>query len=282
MKKLKIFKNASALLLTGILASGVLQFANAQNSLDSFKIGEKFIVNELKIGDKAYIIDYKFEDVTGDKIKDNIILVGNKENKDDIYADTLTVVVQDESNKKYSKSTYKDFGGYGGKLFIGDFSKDKINDVMVSADTGGSGGVISHLIATFKDNKPFIIFGEKENTGIEIDGKYIDNFKAEINFKNINKKVNLDLDFNRESYIENEIYNVNGKLLGEINPWIDPFSLLEAVDYDGDNVFELEGNQHMSGICHADGISQVKSVWKYENSKWSLKRLQYSTDLIKH
>ncbi|MBM7854023.1 hypothetical protein JOC37_000395 [Desulfohalotomaculum tongense] len=282
MNKKGLLKKTGALLLTGTLALGAIGFANANTQNDEFKIGNKFTVSDLKMGDKAYVVDYKSEDVTGDNIKDNVILVGTKEISD-IFCDTLTVVVQDGKTKEYSKATYENFSGYQDEemLFIGDFDGDKVKDVMVSAPTGGSGGVVEHMIAAFKDNKPHIIFTDKENTGVDIAGKYIDGYKVEIEFKNLNKKIALDVSANKKSYKEEGIYNDNGKLLKELKPWINPFSKLEAIEYDGDGTFELRGYQKIAGSCNADTISYVESILKFENNKWNTKEIQYSTFLVK-
>ncbi|SHK39127.1 hypothetical protein [Tepidibacter formicigenes] len=278
----KLLKKTSILLLTGVLVLGAVGCANVNAQNNEFKIGEKFTVSNLKIGDKAYVVDYKLEDVTGDNIKDNVILVGTK-TVSDIYCDTLTVVVQDGKTKEYSKATYENFGGYQDKemLFIGDFTGDKVKDVVVSASTGGSGGIVDHMIATFKDNKPSVIFTDKENAGIDIDGKYIDGYRAEIEFKDLNKKVLLDVSAGKDMYIEQGIYNKEGKLLKEVKPWIDSFSKLEAIDYDGDGTFELRGYQKIAGAYHADTISYVESILKFENNKWNTKDVQYTTFLVK-
>lgn len=283
MNKKGIVKITSTVLLTGILALGTMGYLSVDAENNTFKIGEKFTVADMKMGEKAYVIDYKLEDVTGDQVKDNIVLVGTKENKEDMFVDNLNVIVQDGKTKKYTKATYKYFGGYDCEdmMFVGDFNSDKVNDVMVSAPTGGSGGIVDHMIATFKDNKPSVIFTDKENEGVKIDGKYIDGYKAEIEFKDLNKKIELDVSANKKSYEETKIYDNNGKLLQEVEPWMNAFSKVEAIDYDCDGVYELRGYQRIVGTCNADTISYVESVLKFENNKWQTKELNYSTFLIK-
>lgn len=281
MKK-EWLKSTTTLLLAGILTVSAFSAVNAQEDCNRFKVGEKVSISQLQMADNAYVIDYKSADVTGDKVNDHVVLAGNKlYSRDDIFADNLTVVVQDGKSKKYSKATYENFCGYDGNLFIGDFTGDKVNDVMVSAATGGSGGIVSHLIATFNNNEPTVIFNEENNNGINITGKYLDGFKAELNVENINKDITLDLSANKDSYVEYQTYDTNGTLLEGISPWIDPFSLLEAVDYNGDGVYELRGYQSVSGTCHADRITCFESLWQYDNNSWNIEQLEYSTYLVK-
>lgn len=278
----RISKTMVALLLTGVFALGTSGLIRAHADKDEYQIGNKFSNKDLNTAENTYIIDYQSEDVTGDNVTDHILLIGNKHSgKDDIYAENLKIVVQDGKTKLYSEATYKNLSGYEGTLFIGDFDGDKIKDVMLSSATGGSGGVIQHLIASFKNNTPILIFGEKDNDGVIIDGKYIDGFLAEIEFISLSKTIHLDLSSNKEEYIDMGIYNKDGKLLLKTLPHVIPFSELSPVDYNGDGTYELRGYQRITGSYNADTISELESLWKYENGKWNINGFQYSTFLIK-
>lgn len=286
MYKKNIVKRASALLLTGCLAVGCVYYVNAQSTSNSqtpnLKIGDGFTVERLALGDNAYVIDYKSADVTGDEVKDDIILVGNKMQKEDIFSESLNIVVKDGKSNEYSKATYENFGGYEGALYVEDFSGDNINDVMVSAGTGGSGGINEHLIATFKDNNPMVIFDNKDNEGVKTEAKFIDDFKVEINIENINQKAIIDVSVNKDQYIEDGLYDKNGKVLKDSEPFSYPFSLVEAKDYNGDGTYELIGHQRVVGLYNADTISHIDTVWSYKNSKWTVEELKYSTYIKKY
>lgn len=56
---------------------------------------------------------------------------------------------------------------------------------------------------------------------------------------------------------------------------------ISPIDYNGDGTYEICGYQRIIGSCNADTISEVESLWKYENGKWKISTLQYSTFLIK-
>lgn len=269
------------LILTGFLIIYGISVISANNNNSQYKIGEKFTVAELELNDNVYLIDYQRADVTGNGFADDIFLVGTKIGLNDIFADNLTVVVYDGKINEYIKATYDNFSGYDGKLFIGDFTADQVDDVFVSAATGGSGGFYAHLIATFATSKSEIIFAENENQGIIITGKYIDNFQAKLDVTNLDKEINLDISANKTSYIEAGIYDDNGRILKEITPYSYPFSSLTPVDRDLDGVYDLLGLQRVVGAYNADTISIVESIWKYKNSSWSLRQAQYSNFLLK-
>lgn len=242
------------------------------------KAGKKAKQNDLQLPKNTYVVDSKEADVTGDKVKDKVYLVGVKEKEKDIYVSDFNIIVQNGKTKKFINTKNKDFGGYEGSLFVGDFTGDKVNDIMVTADNGGSGGTINSEIYTVNKNSIKTIFNEKDNEGINFEGKFVDGFKAELKSEKINKKITLDISSNKKDYIEAKIYDKNGKLLSEVQPYTNYFGLLKPVQYEN-GTYYLEGQQRIVGYMNPDTISNVRSVWKYENSKWVPIEVEYGTFL---
>lgn len=270
-------KVIGGLVLAVVMMAGVLGVVRANVNLKELVVGEPFTVEYLDLGDQMYVIDLKDADVTGDEVTDQVILVGKKIfSPEDIFADQLTIVVQDGVSKKYSTITDEQFSGYEGRLMINDFTGDQIADVMVTASTGGSGGIVNHMIATFAGSDSKLIFAELENMGVRMVGEFVDGYQAELRVKNIanvDQIVTIDLQDRKDMYIEQAIYSANGQLLKEIQPIVYPFSRLEAIDVDFDGVYELRGTQRIVGAYGADGIGFVESLWKYEDGKWQAKNL---------
>ncbi|WP_026896280.1 hypothetical protein [Clostridiisalibacter paucivorans] len=276
------------LVTTAMLATlviGTISISEAEENKDlnksDFSIGEKIIVEEYDIKDNYYIIDYKKGDVTGDDKEDDILLVGHKINgKEDIFADDLTVLVKD-SDDGFKKATYKDFAGYSGNLFVGDFTGDKIDDVMVSADTGGSGGIIEHMIAVFTEENSKVIFDNEDNEGLQIKAKFEDDFKAEVEIEELKKTIKLDISAGKDDYIEQGIYDDSGELLQKIEPWMNPISLAEPVYNPIEEKYELRAYQRIVGSCNADTISYMEERWSYNDEDWDLTELKYHTYIVK-
>ncbi|MED1722161.1 hypothetical protein [Brevibacillus parabrevis] len=97
------------------------------------------------------VLSQKTADVTGDNKADMIALYGKKE-KNSPYVSDLTVKVTDGQTKKSVTIDLKD-SGYEPKLSVQDFTYDKKGEIMVSADTGGSGGYTTNYIYTLKNGK---------------------------------------------------------------------------------------------------------------------------------
>jgi hypothetical protein len=262
-------KKVVTIILAGAMVVSSFSFAFAQPKKAHMKKG-------LVLKKGQCVLDEKQGDVNGDKIKDTVYLVGEKVDKDSMYVTNIDVKVVDGKTNKVVPAKLDDAGGYGGELFLGDFTGDKIDDIMVELPTGGSGGIVDYRILNMKDNKPQVIFGEKENQGIDFEGKFIDDFKVKLNSKILNKEIILDVSAFKDEYIESGIYDKDGKLLSEFEPWIDAFSELKPVIMD-EGLYGLIGRQAMSGNCHANTISNVDSMWKYEDGKWVVKGVEYTT-----
>lgn len=265
-------KKITTLFLTGVLAVSSLSIVYAAPK----KAGQG---KGLVLSKGQYVIEQKQADVNGDKIEDTVFLIGEKDKKEDIYNKNIMVKVVDGKKNQVKDIKFKDFGGYEGELFLGDFTGDKVSDIMVTTSTGGSGGIVNTRIATIKDNKVKEIFKEEDNQGLNFTGEFVDGFKAELKDLKNNEEIILDVSAFKDMYVEGKIYDKDGKLLEKVEPWTDPFSMIDAVDMDGDGVYELKGYQKISGSCHANTISRINTIWKYENEKWNIKEADYSTFL---
>jgi len=239
----------------------------------------RFMVDDMKVPSNTYIIDKKIADVTGDEVDDTIYLIGHKGNTADRYADKLNIVVRNGATNNREMTDLEKIGGYEGKLFIGDFSGDKVKDVMITAPTGGSGGIVQHIIVNFNVPEPIAIFDQQNNAGAQFTGKYVDGFKAELVNQNTGRSINIDLNTKKDMYVASQIYNKDGTLLKEVKPITYPLSLLEPIDMDGDGTYELKGIQSIKGAYGADTISHVNSLWKFEDNQWNVKQIEVSSFL---
>ncbi|TZE82426.1 hypothetical protein [Calorimonas adulescens] len=230
---------------------------------------------------KTTVIATSSEDVTGDGVKDGIILIGTRAYGDNlVFFTNINVRIIDSANNRVIDAGISGLAGYDPKLFIGDFTGDKIKDIMISAPTGGSGGIIDNRIVSVSGGIPKVIFEEKDNSGLAITGKFVDGFKADIKVEQLGMEFTIDLQAFKDMYIEGGTYSKDGKLLIDVEPWIDPFSTLDPVDYDGDGTYCLHGYQSISGVAHVNRISNVESIWKYSDGRWVIENAEYSTCMI--
>ncbi|WP_253298314.1 hypothetical protein [Paenibacillus sp. MSJ-34] len=143
-------------------------------TLPEVKIGQKLIVPELELKENTYVLDYKKSDVNGDSVKDNVILAGTKEMIDgklDAYASDLSIIVQDGKTRKYVQYDWKTKGidgtwngafGREPNLIIGDYTGNKVDDMIVTAPQGGNGGYVNHLVVAWEENKLKAVFDDHQ------------------------------------------------------------------------------------------------------------------------
>ena len=245
-------------------------------------IAKETLISKLDLESNVQIIEKRAVDITGDQIKDQVFLIGQKPAGDSsLFYAPIKVIVYDIYNKEYYINSYDNFSGYEPKLAFYDFTNDQTKDIFVKTNSGGSGGIYHHLIASFMDNELKIIFDNQNNKPLHVSGNYEDGFQAVLNIPELNERFKLDLSFNRRKYIEENIYTSDGNLLRDVKPYTYPLSQLTPVDYDFDESFELRGIQRVVGAYGADSIAHLTTVLKYEGS-WQIKQVEISTYLKKY
>ncbi|SHJ16359.1 hypothetical protein SAMN02745176_02618 [Lutispora thermophila DSM 19022] len=215
------------------------------------------------------VLDFKMGDVNGDRIKDYIYLIGDKPFGDESPArSNIRLMVVDGYTKKRIIIRLKEDRGYNPTLFLGDFTGNKVDDILISIDSGGSGATGFYYIYTFENNIPRKIFDfEAFDEDFDYDVNYLDNYKAEVISKANNKRYILDLTYKGQKYLS-EIYNSDGTLKEPIIGWVDPLSGLHPIDYQRNGTYELYAEQLIAGRYHADGLGYVQTSLKWNGKSF--------------
>lgn len=212
---------------------------------------------------------YARGDVNGDGIPDNVYLTGIKK-PDSPFIQNITLVIQDGVTGRLSRIPLKENAGYDPALFLGDFTGDGVDDILISIFSGGSGGMMWHYIYSFVNNSPKLLFDfNVYNEEYKYDVTYKDNYKAEVISRKNNEKYIIDLTYKGQDYL-NEIYNEQGILKQPISGFVDPISGLYPIDYDLNGVYELLAYQKIAGRYNADGIGYVLNILKWKDNKFDL------------
>ncbi|MCM8709552.1 VCBS repeat-containing protein [Clostridium sp. SYSU_GA19001] len=262
------------------LALFILPFNNIKAAEEEkFKIDTEFSTNKLKLRENTFILDYKYEDVTGDNIKDDILLLGHKNsNTQNTWSDDIYIILQDGKSNRYSKfSIGKINYGYNSKMFLGDFNGDKVDDIFVKVCNGKETGAYYSLISLIKNKALYLFEQKKFSLGIPFDINYVDDFKVNIFCKDINKSYTTDVSNKKNIYINSEVYNSIGEVLKETKGIQSSLEELHPIDIDKDGVYELKGVQKLRGFCYADVVGYAKSIWKYDGSKMKLIKLDITS-----
>jgi hypothetical protein len=203
------------------------------------------------------LLDRQFVDVTGDHVRDQVSLLGEKFSPDTVYYKQLYVEVVDQATQRPSVIELQ--GGYNPKLEFCDFNGDKVSDIYVSAETGGSAGTSDYYLYTALNNKPKALPVPQPLT---ISGQFHDHYLVSISIKEHNMTYTLDLSNRKKTYDQAGYYK-DGKLVTPTDVLPNTFSILNPVDRDRDGVCELYGVQRISGFYNADTIAYAISLWKW-------------------
>lgn len=214
------------------------------------------------------LLAVKQGDVTGDGIVDTVYLIGRKEKADSIYAAEICLIVKNGQDHSLIRKPLDQVGGYDAKLRLGDFSGDQVADVYVETASGGSGGWYYHNIVSFRNGEAKEIFGKQENETVYLTGTFQDGWKVELKNRLNGRTLLLNLHDRKADYVRLGLYKEDGTLVGDNRAMPAPYGRMEALDVDGDGVYELTGQQRISGAYRADGLADIETVLKYSGAAW--------------
>ncbi|MBT2758032.1 VCBS repeat-containing protein [Mesobacillus foraminis] len=201
-------------------------------------------------------------DIDGDGIIDNVLLTGNKA-PDSPFWRNITLFIQNGKTNHSQEITLKNNAGYNPTLFLGDFTGNKVNDILVVIDTGGSGGAIYAYVFSHINGQMNQIFNSDTfNKNFMYGVTYQDQYKVSVINQKQREKYVVDLTIKGKNYL-NDIYNDNGVLKGPIEGWVNPLSGLYPVDFNRDGTYELESYQRIAGRYNADSLGFVLNVLKW-------------------
>lgn len=212
---------------------------------------------------------YARGDVNGDRIPDNVYLTGVK-TADSPFTQNITLIIQDGRTSMFTSVPLGDNAGYNPTLFLGDFTGDGVDDILISIASGGSGGIMYYYIYSNINNIPRLLFDfNVYNEQYKYDVTYKDNYKVEVISRINNMKYLIDITYKGADYL-NEIYDANGKLKNPIIGFVNPLSGLYPVDFDSNKVYELLAYQKIAGIYNADSLGYVLNILKWNNNMFAL------------
>lgn len=215
------------------------------------------------------IVAYARGDVNGDRIPDNVYLTGTK-TPDSPFIQNITLIIQDGMTGRFKSIPLSDNAGYNPTLFLGDFTGDGVDDILIGINTGGSGGIMYYYIYSFVDNSAKLLFDfNVYNDEYNYNVTYKDNYKVEVISQKNNQKYIIDISNRGVDYL-NEIYDKNGILKQPISGFVNPLSGLYPVDFDANGVYELLAYQKIAGRYNADSLGYVLNTLKWENNRFAL------------
>lgn len=217
------------------------------------------------------IIVYSRGDLTGNGFLDTVYLTGEKTEGSPFWQNiTLNVLYQHENTLE--RIDLNQNAGYNPTIFLGDFTGDQVDDILVVIDTGGSGGTIYSFVFSYEQGNMRQIFNVEEfNETTKYEVHYENQYQVRVISAYPNKQYILDLTYKGEEYLS-EIYDDDGILIEPIEGWVDSVNGLYPIDFARDGTYELMAFQEIAGRYHADGLGYVQTVLKWDGKKFTVDR----------
>lgn len=219
-------------------------------------------------GGNMVLLDFKRGDINGDYIFDNIFLLGEKpQGLESPFVTNITLLIQDGSTNNYYSVVPKNNSGYNPTIFLGDFTGDHISNVLISIDSGGSGGYAFYYIYSFSYNIPNEIFNYEEfNEKYKYNVSYQNYYQVKVTGSASNSYI-IDLAYKDEEYLS-EIYYKNGILKEPIEGWVNPLGGLWPVDFQRNGIYGLYTTQSIAGRYNADTIGYVQTSLEWKDNRF--------------
>lgn len=219
----------------------------------------------------------KTGDVNGDGIIDKIYLYGNVPEGPGVFADNINLVIQDGRTHRETTVQFQSNAGYNARLFLGDFDKDRIPDILVSIDSGGSGGYGYFYMYSFKNNNLREMFNvEKYNANNTFNVTYEDFYKVRVDSPRLQVPFIIDISHKGKDYLS-QYYFENGKLKkptrGEV---LALGALVPIVRNEKTTGFDLLAYQRIIGTFNADTLGYIVNQLTWKDSQFVSSRLSLS------
>lgn len=219
------------------------------------------------------IVSGAYGDVNGDGMMDFVYLTAVKStDPTSPYVEQITLNIQDGVTKKVTTIPLDKNGdtGYNPTLFLGDFTKDGIMDILITIDSGGSGAFTYNYIYSFVNNQAKKLFDFNQyNQQNQYAVTYLDYYQVSVKSLSTGQKFLIAINDRGADYLS-QIYHPNGKLIKPITGMADGVSGFYPVDMDRNGVYEIQAYQKISGLYHADSLGYVINTLQWNGQKFAI------------
>lgn len=221
---------------------------------------------------QQFLIDEKSGDVTGDGMEDKVSMYGES-TEDSPYISNIWFEITDGDRRSIERIT-TEISGYNPTLFLGDFTGTGSEDIMISAETGGSGGYGVFEIYTYRDNNPEIIFSsDAYNTAFQYQVDYNDFYTVSIENVALNKLFILDISRMGHDYIS-QYYNESGELLNPVQGEVLALGVgIPIVGNERNGSFDLLALQRIIGERNSDTLGYIANLMSWDGNKFASKTM---------
>jgi hypothetical protein len=225
------------------------------------------------------LLDVKQADVTGDGIADSVYLYGKKPNPSSPFAEQIMLVIQNGRTLQRTTVPLKNNAGYNARLFLGDFTKDSTPDILVSIDTGGSGGYGIFYLYSYQHHMLYeVLNSDSYNQLFTFLVYYQDYYKVSVQSPQLNVQFIIDISTKGYGYLL-QYYDPNGKLKqaaqGEV---LAIGGLFPIATGDKAGGYDLLAIQRIIGTTNADTLGYVENLLTWDGKQLVSSRISVAIE----
>lgn len=222
---------------------------------------------------QTVVVSEAYGDVNGDGTVDYVYLTAVRAaDPSSPFVTQITLNIQDGVTGRNYVISLDDNGnaGYNPTLFLGDFTGDGVQDIMITIDSGGSGAFTFDYIYSFVRNQARKLFDFNQyNEQNQYTVTYLDHYKVQVVSAATGQTFLIDISGRGNDYLS-QIYNSDGTLKNPVEGWADGVSGFYPVDIDRNGVYEIRAYQQLSGLYHADSLGYVVNTLQWDGNQFAI------------
>ncbi len=210
------------------------------------------------------ILDSKLGNVISKNSRDKVILIGYYYQSGSNFGENIEIVINSDNDKK-SLVTKVNYTGYNLELFLGDFNKDGLDEIMLRGAYGGSGGYEIASVYKYKNGQLEEIFSPEifENK-YSFKAKYLPGNLVEVILPQLEEKFIFYMNNKPKTYLD-MIYKENGCVMNDVIPVILSINEVFPIKtvYSQENYLFIR--QKVIGVSNSDTIGYIESFVSLDN-----------------
>ena len=221
------------------------------------------------IRNERILLDQQIGDVTGDGIPDLILLTGTKPfGNESPFVDKVMLTIKNERVGIDVSFALPKSSGYNPTLYLGDFTGDKVNEILVRSDSGGSGGITYDFLYSFLNQSLRLLFDQESfYNAFTFSVNYLNDYQARVENQTLNQSYIVSLLYKGEEYLS-EVYNEDGTLKAPVQGDVLPPGGVYPIDLQRNGVDELLVYQRVIGRYNADGLGYLSTPLQWKENRF--------------
>lgn len=216
------------------------------------------------------ILDIKHGHILGSMELDTVYIKGDTLSEASGYAENMELVILEGKSSTERTIELKDIAGYNFTVFLGDFTGDKKDDILIRGLYGGSAGLSYNLLYSYNNGNYNLIFdGAKFIEDYPCNAEYENNYKVKVSSIKLNTSYLIDISKEDKLYLD-LIYDKDGIFKKNVTPIVYDISAVNPVDYGLWKYYGLVISQRIIGQSNADTLGILETLIRWDQGKFRI------------